>query len=87
MDVNKVSGAKAISIYPNPVKETLYYSCITNEHTLKLSVLDLNGNEIIQRTIANEKGQLDVSGLSPGIYLLKIISTEGVLNYQKFIKQ
>jgi len=82
-----VPGSKVISIYPNPVKGILYYSCITNEQTLKLSVMDLNGNVIIQRTISNEKGQLDVSGLSPGIYFLQITSVAGVLNYQKFIKQ
>ena len=87
MDVNKVSGSKVISIYPNPVIGTLYYSCITNEHKFKLSVMDLNGNEIIQRTLSNEKGQLDVAGLSPGIYLLQITTAAGVLNYQKFIKQ
>ena len=86
-NVNNVSGSKVISIYPNPVRNTLYYSCKSNDQTLKLSVLDLNGHEIILRTISNTEGQLDVSGLSPGIYFLQITSTVGVLSYQKFIKQ
>ena len=87
MDVNEVSGSKAISIYPNPVKGILYYSFPANVPMLKISVMDLSGIEIIQRTVSNAKGQLDVSGLSPGIYVLQSTSTEGILNYQKFIKQ
>ncbi len=63
-----------ISIYPNPAKDKIYIS-----EDAMIGIYNMNG-----RLIKNEdnKRELDVSGLKPGIYLLAIRTKDGI-NYQK----
>ena len=54
--------------YPNPVNNIVYITGIENSALVKL--YSLSGQELISNF---SKGQLDVSMLSPGVYILDII--------------
>ena len=86
-DVRSVSISKRLSIYPNPVKGTLYYLIAGSVTNTTVSVLDLNGKMLIHQTVMQNKGQIDVSKLSAGIYLLQSDGFDGTLTYTKFIIQ
>lgn len=56
--------------YPNPVKDVLNLSY--TENITDIAVFNLLGQQIITKTIHASKGQLDMSNLSAGSYLVKI---------------
>jgi hypothetical protein len=86
-DVKSISSSKDISIYPNPVKGTLYFMISSSVPNTIISVLNLNGKVLIHQSVTQNKGQIDISGLSAGIYLLQSSASDGTLKYEKFIVQ
>ena len=74
----------SVRIYPNPTSNTLYIESAdaTIDHIV---VLDLTGKEILRQDIFNNRGEINVSSLPNGIYLVKTIC-KGGCQINKFIK-
>ena len=83
--IESVTQKTALSVYPNPAKDILNISFDGASSTSKVSVLDLTGKELINKTIQNNKAQIDVSHLSQGIYVVNCISKDGVTSRAKVI--
>ena len=69
---------KAFQIYPNPVKDMLYiYS--GDERAEYIELINLQG-VIVLRSLANKSQvqKIDLSSLSKGVYLLKIINDKNI---------
>ena len=81
--VKELTLLNNISIYPNPntgeliVEITNYGLRIMN---CELRLYNILGDEIIKFKIVNQKSKIDLSAYAKGIYTLKIISNEGVIN-------
>lgn len=75
--------ASAISIYPNPVDETLFFSA-GNNHITRVNVLSLNGQLI--KTYDSPQNNINLSGLISGIYLIEMISGDKSA-VKKLVKQ
>jgi hypothetical protein len=67
-----------IEIYPNPVSELLEIRLIKPDvNGLDISIIDQLGREKIHQSIDGYGGQVDVSELPPGIYMVRIKGTDG----------
>ena len=55
-------------VYPNPTKD--YISINSNEHIITVDVYSLNGKRIIHKQQATQG--LDLSQMSPGVYILQV---------------
>ena len=73
----KTSGIK---LYPNPVNDQLNF--ISSENINSISILNLTGQEVLQSKINTTSGQVNVSALPKGIYILKIFSTGVVKTFK-----
>ncbi len=73
---------KIIHIYPNPVNDILSISYQGNINTVQ--IFDLTGKEVLQ--IKNPTMTIDISQLKSSIYILKIITDNGV-STKKLIKK
>ena len=71
-----------IVLYPNPVKDILVVRTPLSVEILSLEVYDLTG-KVILNTISN--GEINVSGLSKGVYILKMTTSAGTLT-RKIVK-
>lgn len=73
-------------IYPNPVDDVIWiHSPIIGEK--KVKIFNLKGQILIEQDFFNSDDlEINISNLSPGIYLSQINTSQGVLN-QKFIKK
>lgn len=69
-------GNNGFSAYPNPVKNILNISNSTE--ISKVQVINLLGQEMIVKSMNETQGQLDVSELSAGTYLVKVTSDNQV---------
>ena len=74
--------ARAINLYPNPANKTLNIDFETDsEFTIR--IFDMQGKEVAKKS--NSK-TIDVSSYSNGIYMLQILSNEGVAT-KRFVKE
>lgn len=64
-----------IEVYPNPVKDKIWISSTENIKIESISIIDLNGIKI--KEFKKNKTELDLSGISTGIYLLKLTCENG----------
>jgi hypothetical protein len=71
-----------LSIYPNPVQDHLHIS--PSEKIKDLRVRNLMGELILSQ---NKAEDLDLRGLSPGVYFLEVSLTQGQNRTQKFVKE
>lgn len=78
---NQFESAK-LSVYPNPVKDILYFK--TNEDVLKVEVYDLAGRILSSSSVLENK--IDLSNLNKGNYIIKIYSAETITN-TKILKE
>lgn len=80
-----------MTLYPNPASSTLMVG-LSNSTVGKSSIAIRNANGVqVASTdvLSNEKSSalLDVSDLPAGLYIVEIISNEGIRETQKFMKQ
>lgn len=81
---NPVFGDSKFMAYPNPVKDVLHLSYA--ENITDVAVFNLLGQQVIAKTINANKGQLDLSGLAAGSYLVKLTAGNQVKTI-KIIKE
>jgi hypothetical protein len=65
-----------VAFWPVPANKDLYLSIKTNERTA-VSIYNINGELMFSQIINNNITKVDVSNLSPGVYLLKLASNNG----------
>lgn len=79
-----------VSLTPNPVSKTLsVHSCSIGLNRCKIVVFDIKGNPVIEKFSNNDNEIIvDVSNISKGVYVVKIIGGDGtVLSIEKIIVQ
>gem|GEM_PF-6350790 len=85
MNVAEILPKATIVLYPNPVKEVLYFT--GKENIRSIQVFDLNGKLLITKQTDNQSfSELNVVNLQKGVYLVRITSTEQVHEF-KIMKQ
>ncbi|WP_242091866.1 T9SS type A sorting domain-containing protein [Aestuariivivens sediminicola] len=70
--------------FPNPVKNILNVSA--SKTIDRIEVYNLLGQQVLGQMLKDDRGQIGVSGLSNGVYLVKAFIEDAVGTY-KFIKQ
>jgi hypothetical protein len=75
-------AVQEVKVYPNPFNNTLYIESTTAFKAMAL--YDVLGKEIINQDFVN---QLDTSKLAQGMYLLRLITEDGVVVVKKVVKE
>jgi len=57
-------------VFPNPTKDLLYFR--THEKNSTIHIFDMGGNLVSSHQINNSGGEIDLTGLSNGVYTLRI---------------
>jgi len=76
-----LSPQAKVALYPNPVKEVLYFSA--SGKVIKAEIYDLNGR--LMKTAAVSNNSVNVSNLSKGVYFIVLKTDKGTVK-EKFIK-
>ncbi len=59
-----------LKVYPNPSRGIVNYSSSQNVRNIK--VIDLSGRIVFEKATTELNGNIDLSGYSEGVYLLKV---------------
>ncbi len=84
--ITENSDIKGFQIYPNPSNShiTITLQAPTKESTL--TILNLNGQELIRQEIKDIETQIDISNLAIGVYFAKLMNNNTV-EFSKIIKE
>jgi hypothetical protein len=74
---------KSLTVYPNPAFTNITIETITKGC---LSILNLSGQQLLQREITEPTTTVDISTLPSGVYIVKLVGKKGV-QMGKVIKQ
>lgn len=69
--------ALEISVYPNPANDLVTISNTTNAIISNVEMTDLNGRIVKNTSLNATEGQINISDLSTGVYLMKVSSDQG----------
>jgi len=70
VSVNANAPVQEVSFFPNPAADKINFTCRYGK-TINASLITLSGKKI-QTIRFSGRGEMDVSHISPGIYLLEI---------------
>ncbi|MFI0430715.1 S8 family serine peptidase [Mariniflexile sp. HMF6888] len=82
LSVDNNAGNNTINVFPNPVKDVVYFKLPTNENYVDVNIFNILGKHLSHAFITPTNNQIDVSSLSNGMYLIKLES----VNTSKNIK-
>ena len=68
-----------VYVYPNPASETIYFK----EEAIHATIYQINGRLVSQATNTSE---MNISNLTPGIYLIKVTTDNGLITQRLIIK-
>lgn len=73
-----------INVFPNPVSNTLYVNGLNKDAELK--VYDLTGQLVLKQEVSKVNAEVEVSGLSQGLYLFQFYLDDGVETVKVMVK-
>lgn len=80
--VSAVAATQGLSVYPSPADEILHISCASIQ---QVHITDITGRRAIIRQQAS--GVYDISSLSPGVYIVEVITDDNRILKERFVKQ
>ena len=73
-----------VEVYPNPVQNELFVD-VESKQITEISILDYSGR-VVKSIVNSTTNSIDVSGLTKGIYMLKVSTKTGVFT-NHFVKE
>ncbi|WP_107039468.1 M43 family zinc metalloprotease [Brumimicrobium mesophilum] len=74
------------SIYPNPTTNELNIQ-LDNGQIKTVEILNMHGQTLMQTEQNNAAAKINVSNLTPGVYIVKILNSNGLNTVNRFIKK
>ena len=84
----KIGHEDKTTIYPNPATDILNVEMTSfpDEKEVKIELYDIAGRKVFQQLLTNNKTQIDIRHLQPGMYILKVSNSNNV-EIHKVMKQ
>lgn len=87
-NVINLKGNNEISLFPNPAKDKLEINLSgTFSQDTEVAIIDINGRELIKKSFNSVKNEIEISGLTRGVYFVKLADESGYAKTMKFIKE
>ena len=80
IDVDEIAATSQVRVYPNPASSTIHIDGLDNGASINL--YDITGRMVMHSTFT---GELSVSQLTSGLYLLNITTTDGIVINKKIM--
>ena len=85
-DFTEENAASALLCYPNPISSTLHIDISPDviDQVSEISLHDVSGRLV--KTQQSGFGSIDISGLAPGMYVMKVALDDGKVLEEKIVK-
>lgn len=85
LNINCGSAATRLSVMPNPANNTITLTGMENRDISRIEIFDMTGRSVM--ISANKNATVDISALSKGLYIVKLVKKDAGIVSRKFIKQ
>ncbi|TDD99876.1 T9SS type A sorting domain-containing protein [Flavobacterium cellulosilyticum] len=68
--IQESTSIEGLNLYPNPASNGKVYITSKNDSNKDIIIFDVLGKKVLQSTISSK--ELNISSLSPGVYIIKI---------------
>lgn len=75
----------AVTVYPNPVSNVLFLKDISAQTVKQVTLINSNGQFAFQSDNVSFTDGINIGALSNGIYVVKVLRTDGTLNTKKIV--
>ena len=75
------------AFFPNPFKEQITFRQFNQSRKLQMQLFDLQGRKILEKQLWESQVEIDLSGLSRGTYLYRLLDEKGKTASGKIVKQ
>ena len=79
------TAADNVKVFPNPVNDILNVS--SDQKIISVTIYNMVGQQMLTKVINDNKGTVDVSALSSGVYVVKINAAKDIVKTVKVIKR
>jgi hypothetical protein len=78
-----------INIYPNPTSNIINIEASTSSATdkLKIEISNVIGQVLISENQTNQRSSFNIQNFPSGLYFIKLISEDNVIETRKIIKE
>ena len=83
----EIYSMNQISVFPNPAIDSIEIKCDYSLENAIISVFDLNGRRVLNYKNVGGSSYVDLSSLSVGEYILRVISFKGNIYSKKILKK
>lgn len=80
----EATSIEGLNLYPNPVSNGKVYISTKNDSDKEIIIFDVLGKKVLQTTISSK--ELNVSNLSPGVYIIRINTDEASATRKLIVK-
>jgi hypothetical protein len=84
--IESIPEINTFNMYPNPSSTSITIETSSVPPTSQLSILNLNGQQLIHRSLTQQKTVVDISNLPCGVHIIKLQSDKGLV-MKKLAKQ
>ena len=84
---SEIYSLDQITVFPNPADDYITIKSNYNLDDAIISMFDLNGRRVLNYKNEEDNGIINVSGLSAGEYILRIITSDQDIYSNKIIKK
>ena len=74
--IQNIVSRDEITVYPNPAYGTISVDCKNVTGEMDVSVYNIQGQLLLERKIHENKGDINISSLDKGIYIVKVLSRD-----------
>lgn len=82
--IQEDTSIEGLSLYPNPVTNGKVYITSKKDLEKEVTIFNVLGKKVLQTTIGTK--ELNVSNLSPGVYIIKITEEESTSSRKLIIQ-
>ncbi|WPV70482.1 reprolysin-like metallopeptidase [Chitinophaga sp. LS1] len=85
--VDLTSDQDKVQVYPNPANSVVNINLAGVKGKSEVSLFDINGRQVMRREVNAANLQLDISTLTPGVYIIRVKNGTKEVSTTKIIKQ
>ena len=82
--IQETTVIEGLNLYPNPVSNGKVYITSKNDLDKNIIIFDVLGKKVLQTTMSSK--ELNVSNLSPGVYIIKIDEEQATATRKLIVK-
>lgn len=82
-----LSKTASVSVFPNPVRDWLSLSLQENSENTVIKLYNSKGQLVKSEVLSGKENQMNLSGLSGGVYVLEVIPSSGRVEHIRIMKE